>query len=188
MTTDRDNFFDNLGKNADPYDDDRHDKNELIAARRAISRLAYEERTIKRAFKESGVKVSGWGRLVNECRANTGKDKLNFDWFNYAFTAFRASHGVLCGARIPKLHKITLADLFKPAGKNRLVRAIERSAPAAPFVFVFPVVRTMFVAHSRPTAPVEDSVALWIAQEPAVVVQPSWSYFQSIGAEWANRA
>lgn len=175
---DRDNFFESLGS----------DKGEHAEARRAVSQLAYEERTIKRAFKESGVRVNGWGRLVNECRAATGKDKLNFDWFNAAFPAFRAAHGVLCGARIPKLHEITFADLFKPAEKNRLVRAISRRAPDAPFVFVFPVVRTMFVAHSRSVAPVENSAAMWIACDPAILVQPSWSYFQAIGSEWAERS
>lgn len=185
---DRNDFFTGLGSDEGAYDDKKHgDENEFVAARRALNRLAYEERTIKRAFRECGVKVNGWGRIANECRAATGKDKLNFDWFNAAFPVFRGYQGSLSGARIPHLHEITVADLFKPTSKNRLYRSLMRALPNAPFVFVFPIVRTMFVAHSNAVDPVKDSVQLVFETDPTIYVQASWSYFAAVGNEWAVR-
>lgn len=135
----RDDFFNNLF----------NDNDQAADAIRAQRQLSYEERVIKRIFKECGIAVQGWGRYVNECRDVTGHTNLNFFWFNRSF-----NFPELCGQRIPKLHELTFADIFKPTGKNRLVRAVIKNLarqevdPMRPFVFVFPVVRSSFCAHN----------------------------------------
>jgi hypothetical protein len=175
---DRENFFDNL----------RNDSGEHDEALRAQRQLAYEERIIKRVFTECGVKISGWGFYANQCRRETGQDKLNFDWFNRAFPHFA---GWLCGRRIPGLHELTLLDLFKPPEKNRLLSAVRKNLARCnvdvgadgPFAFVFPVTRTFFVAHScAPREKSAERVLLSIGDN--VWVEPTKTFCASIGADW----
>lgn len=171
---DRDNFFENL----------RDDKGEHVEALRAQRQLAYEERVIKRVFSECGIKINGWGRYANRCREATGQDRLNFEWFNQAFRGFP---GVLGGKRIPGLHELTLLDLFKPAEKNRLVRAVKRGLNDvcdSNFVFVFPVTRTTFVAHDREPSSTDDRIVWSAFADPPLFVEPSKHFFKAIGTEW----
>lgn len=185
----RDEFFDNLFGESAP-------------AAEEIKRLrqqAYEERVIKYVFTECGVKPPSWGRLAMECRNATGQVKLHFDWFNSAYKFFPAR---LVGKRIPYIHKITLPELFKPATKNKLVRAITKRLadfeldPANDgYVFVFPLIRTKFCAHSllSPTADGTyvsnaDSRAQFVLQINGVKrpmrIEPLKSFCRGLGATW----
>lgn len=171
---DRENFFDNLKRENTPFD-------ELSREQR---QLAFEERCIKRVFRECGIKINGWGRFVNECREGTGHDRLNFQWFNYRFPTFP---GKLSGKRIPRLHELTMLDLFKPPEKNRLLRAVAKGLAdfcAVNFVFMFPVTRTMFVAYDREPNNTGDRVMWANITDPSMYVEPSKYFFQSIGSEW----
>lgn len=171
---DRENFFDNLR-------DDKGVHNEALRAQR---QLAYEERTIKRVFRECGIKINGWGRYANDCRESTGHDKLNFEWFNQRFRSFP---GVLSGKRLPRLHELTMLDLFKPAEKNRLAKTVMRGLAdfcATNFVFVFPVTRSMFVAHDREPSSTDDRVLWSIYADPPLFIEPTAGFFKAIGSEW----
>lgn len=173
---DRDQFFNNLF----------NDNGDAAEAIRMQRQLAFEERIVKRVFTECGIKVNSWGRLVNECRLETGIPRLNFQWFN-AKTRFPVR---LCGRRIPKLHELTFADLLKPADKNRLFKAIVKNLhrqevdAAQGFVFVFPVVRTMYCAHN--VSDTQSVGAHWtMATEQAILtIEPTKSFFGMIGSEW----
>jgi hypothetical protein len=173
---DRNQFFNNLF-------DDNGDAAEAIRAQR---QLAFEERIVKRAFSDSGVKVGSWGKLVKECQLETGLPKLNFRWFN-ANTRFPAR---LCGRRIPRLHELTIADLFKPAANNRLFKAITKNLhrqdvdDTKGFAFVFPVVRTMYCAHNL--TDIQSVGAHWtITTEDAILtVEPATALFKAIGPSW----
>ena len=171
---DRESFFDNL----------RNEKGVQNEALRFQRQLAYEERCIKRVFNECGIKINGWGRYANDCREMTGHDRLNFQWFNQRFRQFP---GVLGGKRIPRLHELTLLDLFKPQGKNRLVKTIARGLTdfcATNFVFMFPVTRTMFVAHQHEPSATDDRIVWSAFSNPALFVEPSKAFFKSTGADW----
>lgn len=171
---DRDSFFDNLRSENTARD-------ELIRAQR---QLGFEERCIKRVFSECGIKINGWGRFVNECREATGHDRLTFEWFNHRFPAFP---GLLCGKRIPRLHELTMLDLFKSAEKNRLIKAVMRGIAnrySANFVFMFPITRTMFVAHDSEPSAGNDRVVWAAYASPPLFVEPSKGFFQSIGESW----
>lgn len=172
---DRESFFDGLRNENDAHGE----------ALREQRQLAYEERCIKRVFRECGIKINGWGRYANQCREVTGRDKLNFEWFN---STFRAFPGTLCGKRIPQLHELTLLDLFKPSKNNRLIKKLMRGlgeSASFHFVFMFPVTRTMFVAHRNEdrNGPIERIV--WAAvTDDSLFVEPSTSFFAAIGTEW----
>jgi hypothetical protein len=157
--------------------------------RRQQRQLSYEERIIKRVFSECGIKINGWGRLANECRSQTAQDKLNFGWFNQAFRGFP---GRLCGRRIPKLHELTLQDLFKPTKSNRVARAVAKALAKDEvegadnrWMFVFPVVRTFFCAYNLdlevpgPTFSLRDDDG-----RLAVAMSPTKALFATIGKDW----
>jgi hypothetical protein len=122
----------------------------------------------------------------------TGHDKLNFSWFNSTYTDFPA---VLCGRRIPKLHELTLQDLFKSpvTGKNRLCQAISKNLyrqevdSTRSFIFVFPVVRTMFCAHNLSVDASGLTRITWNLQfeKMPMTVETTATVFQAVGAEWA---
>lgn len=176
---DRDQFFNNL------FDDN----GPAAEAAREQRQLAYEERIIKRLFTECGIKINGWGRLVNQCRDMTGHPRLNFQWFN-ATQRFPAH---LAGRRIPRLHELTAVDLFKPFSANRLCKAViknlQRQAvdETRPFVFVFPIVRKMYCAHNSESVTAETGIRWTARMEKALLsVEPSTSFFGGIGAEWWN--
>ena len=183
---DRDQFFGELfneqGANAD--------------AIRAQQQLSFEERVIKRVFTECGAKQTSWGRLVNECRNATVQQNLNFNWFN---STYRRFPGVLCGKRIPRLHELTMLDIFKNPGKvkNRLAAAVANNLHKQevdsdrPFVFLFPVTRTMFCAHNIDTETGEYPRIQWRAtfrpmNNLVLLVEPTISLFQTIGADWVE--
>lgn len=174
---DRDSFFDNLRSENTVRD-------ELIRAQR---QLAYEERVIKRVFSECGIKINGWGRFVNECREVTGHDRLNFQWFNNRFRGFPR----LAARRIPRLHELTMHDLFKPLERNRLLKAVVKALHRAElsidtrFIFVFPVVRMSFCAHNVPTASPGPALDMRDGDGKLhMTVEPTKSFFQGFGSSW----
>jgi hypothetical protein len=179
---DRDQFFGNL------FDEN----SENAEAVRLQRQLAFEERIIKRVFNECGIKRLGWGKLANECRDMTGHDKLNFNWFNSVYLHFPA---VLCGRRIPKLHELTLGDLFKnpTAGRNRLCQAVSKNLnrqevdTGSNFIFVFPVVRTMFCAHNLNIDAGDGPRVSWHMQfeKMTMTVETTVTLFQALGPEWS---
>lgn len=183
---DRDQFFGELfnegGENADAIREQRQ--------------LAFEERIIKRVFNECGAKRATWGKLVNDCRDMTGQQRLNFNWFNATYRRFP---GVLCGRRIPRLHELTLLDIFKNPGKvkNRLSAAILNSLhrqevdPEKGFVFLFPVTRTMFCAHNIGTDDGEYPRIQWRASfrpmnDVELLIEPTVSFFRTLGHDWVD--
>lgn len=163
--------------------------------------LSFEERIIKRVFNECGAKRAMWGRLVNQCREMTGHHKLNFNWFNATYRQFP---GILCGKRIPRLHELTIVDLFKnPDKSNRLAKAIAKNLQrveidcARNFIFVFPIVRTMFCAHNLELERGPDmSCVQWRvdlrregnvpAAATRLIVEPTTTLFRAIGTEWCE--
>ena len=173
---DRESFFENL----------RDDNGTHAEAIRAQRQLAYEERCIKRVFAECGIKVNGWGRYANRCREATGQDRLNFEWFNQEFRHFP---GALSGKRIPRLHELTFLDLFRPTDKNRLVKAVMRGLrdfSATNFVFMFPVTRTMFVAHDREPSSTDGRIVWSAFADPPLFIEPSKHFFKAIGSDWLD--
>lgn len=174
---DRDSFFNNLRNDGGGPGDDL----------RALRQLAFEERTIKRVVSECGIRISGWGRLAIECSDMTGQPKLNFEWFNRAFNF----PGTLCGARIPKLHELQLVDLFQPAAKNRLLKAIARNLQRSgidetqQFAFVFPITRRMFVAHNF-SGVIRGSGVRWLlrTRSATLAVEPTVSFCAALGGDW----
>ena len=132
---------------------------------RAQQQLSFEERVIKRVFTECGAKQTSWGRLVNECRNATGQQNL----------------------------------IFKNPGKvkNRLAAAVANNLHKQevdsdrPFVFLFPVTRTMFCAHNIDTETGEYPRIQWRAtfrpmNNLVLLVEPTISLFQTIGADWVE--
>lgn len=185
----RDDFFNNIFANNTPEAD----------AIRAQRQLAYEERIIKRVFTECGAAPGSWGALANQCRRESHEDKLNFRWFN---SAYRSFPGYLCGKRIPFMHDISLPDLFKPVGKNRLVKAVSKALAAlsvdpetTSYVLVFPVIKTQFCAHTVASVayePVNDNNRMqFCIQAPAGIkarplfVEPLKTFCAAIGNQWA---
>lgn len=188
MTDDRDQFFDAI---FGPRDE-------------SFSRLAYENRTVKRAINECGIKPRSWGKLVNMCRDETGQPFFSFDWFNSFFREFPA---VLCGKRIGYcgtkpdengvrkkvcMYQLTLADVLRPQN-NMLVRAISSALDdggvdtAKPFVFVFPLVKKMFCAHNLALDSYDmPTRAQWVFRHEGstLIVEPSNTLFQAIGGDW----
>ena len=173
---DPDQFFSRL------FDDDS-DKAQAIREQRQLS---FEERIIKRAFTESGIKIGSWGKLVNECRHITGQPKLNFKWFNSEFR-FPVP---LCGRRIPKLHELTLPDLLRPAKQNRLFKAVITALrkldldTTRGFAFMFPVTRKMFCAHTTQLEPVPGPRWTITGEKNILTIEPTATFFQSVGPTW----
>lgn len=185
----RDEFFDNLFNESTPAAEDI----------KALRQLAYEERVIKRVFTECGVRPQSWGRIANQSRDLTGENKINFKWFNAAYGgAFPAR---LCGKRIPYLHQLRLADLYKPVKQNRLVKAIlkalatlEIDPTAASFMFVFPLIKTPFCAHTMRGAGYEDppdtdmraQFLFRVSGQRHLFIEPLKTACRAIGTEWYN--
>lgn len=158
---------------------------EYLEALRAQRQLAYEDRIVKRLFRECGIKIRSMGKLVNECKEMTGQHYLSFGWFN-SQASFPAT---LCGRRIPGLHELTLAEILKPASKNRLFKAVVKNLhrqeidETEPYVFVFPVVRTMFCAHSMSVDLGGSRVSIG-AEGSVIVVEPLDNLCRSLGNSW----
>ena len=180
----REDFFDNLFSDTAPAAEDL----------KRIRQLAYEERVIKRIFTECGAAPSSWGKLAVACRQATDSTKLHFGWFNAAY----AFPGKVCGNRIPYIHKITLPDLFKPVNKNRLLRSISKQlaefeiVPTRdPYVFVFPLIKTAFCAHSLVTAghePINEPRSQMLFKLPGnnrpLFIEPLKQLCKAIGNQW----
>lgn len=186
MSDDRGNFFDSIFNQED------------------FRQRGYENRTVRRAINECGVKPRSWGRLVNLCRDQTGEPYFSFDWFNDFFPSFP---GRLCGKRIGycgtkrddngakqklSLYQLTLAELLRPDG-NMLVRAISKGLhdggvdSSRPFIFVFPVVRRMFCAHNLSVDSYETQTRvqwMFLHDGSQMVVEPTKTLFQAIGNDW----
>lgn len=195
---DRDQFFSNL------FDDN----NPRAGASREQAQRSFEGRIVRRVFSECGVKRVVWGRLVNDCRDQTGEPELTFAWFNSAFPKFPArllgKRISYCGRRTGAdgasaplyLYQLEFAEIFKP--KNNLVlRTLSRALHSAehdldvPYVFVFPIVRRMFCAHNlhlsaNPTLDVPR--IQWIMQAAetgtTMTIEPTASLFAAIGDDW----
>lgn len=178
----RDQFFSNVFKDGDAA--------EASSVRRQLS---FEERVIKRAFRECGVSVPQWGRYVLHCRSVTGEDGLNFNWFNRTFP-FPA---MLCGKRIygsrrgRKIFEMTARDLLLPPAKNKLLRLISRTIEQQGieaddrFIFVFPIVQKMFCAHNFTDLPdmTRSRLTYRFAREEWHI-EPTDTVFSAIGADW----
>lgn len=76
-------------------------------------RLALETRVIKRIWDFANIRPPSLKAATEECRLETGKEALNFDWFNdkYNFPA------TLVAAKIPWVHEVTVGDLAGPVKK-----------------------------------------------------------------------
>lgn len=185
----RDDFFRNIfGENSPSAE-----------AIRAQRQLAYEERIIKRILTECGAAPGSWGALVNQCRRESHEDKLNFRWFNDNYRQFP---GRLIGKRVPFLHQVTLPELFRPVGKNKLTRAIGRVLGTAeidphktPFVLVFPVVKTQFCAYNMIRIGQEyvpETQRLQFCMYPELTgnrplfIEPLKTFCKAIGNQWAQ--
>lgn len=165
---------------------------------RQMRQYAYEERVIKRVFAGSGVTPrGGWGYFVNQSREMIGVPKLSFQWFNQVFSF----PGVLCGARLKYLHKLTLTDMIKQPHRNQIVKRVGKhlykqdiNIQRQKFVFCFPVVRTLFCAHNlRSQSPDSWDKPSWrfqIATYAAgnwLFVEPLAGFCQGVPAsEWFN--
>lgn len=181
----REEFFENLFNDGAPAAEDL----------KRIRQLAYEERVIKRVFTECGAAPSSWGKIAVACRNATDSTKLHFDWFNSAYSF----PGTLCGSRIPYIHKITLPELFKPTNKNRLIKALSKQLAARDlhatrdsYVFVFPLIKTAFCAHSLSSAGYEaineprSQVLFKIPGERRpLFIEPLKQLCKAIGNQWA---
>ena len=179
----RDQFFSNL------FDEN----SEQAAASREQKQFAFEERVIKRVFRECGIKVPAWGRLARDCQDVTGQANLNFRWFNssFRFPAMLCGRGIYTGRRGPKLYELTNRDIMKPPEKNRVFKVLSRVLREQGisdddfFVFVFPVVQTMFCAHNLSQIEGTPGTRL-VLQQPneAVYIESTDTLFSAIGTEW----
>ena len=182
----RDDFFNNMFNESAPDAEDL----------KRLRQLAYEERIIKRVFTECGAAPNSWGKLAVACRQATDSTKLHFSWFNSAYSF----PGKLCGRRIPFIHKITLPELFKPTNKNRLVKAVSKQLAEYeldpvrdPVVFVFPLIKTSFCAHSlmgAGTTAVDDVRLQFVISQPGgkrpLFIEPLGQLCKAIGNDWAT--
>lgn len=180
---DRDQFFSHIfDENSDAAEASREQK-----------QLAFEERVIKRLFRECGIKIVSWGRLVNECREISGQPVLNFRWFNSSFK-FPA---VLCGKRLytgrrgPALADLVLRDLLKPPDKNRAAKLISRVIADQGvndddfFVFVFPVAHKMFCAHNMSQVDAATGTRLTVQTPKDIMhIEATDSLFRAVGTNW----
>ena len=118
---DRDQFFNNL------FDDDKFNYQQ-----------SYENRAVRRVITECGITPVSWGKLVNQCRDETGLPYFSFHWFNGFFPDFPAK---LCGKRIGwcgkildgsggykkvGLYELPLHEILRPKN-NLLLRSISNN-------------------------------------------------------------
>lgn len=169
---------------------------------------SFEHRAVKRVFSECGVKIRSMGQLVNLCKENTGHHEFSFSWFADEFPVFPAR---LSGKKITYVGKTTCETTGKKTNKylyqldfaeffrqnyNRLITALSRALHQqqvnreAPFIFLFPVVRTMFCAHNLDLPPVfnKDKPAIQLrfawAGGATLYIERSADLFAAIGNEW----
>lgn len=197
MSDDRQDFFDAVFN--DPSDD-------------AFPRVSFENRVIRRVFKECGVRINSMGRLVNICRAETGIPHFRFSWFNARYPDFPATligrRVGYCGRRSSAggatrekvgLYQLDVSDLMRPK-KNLFVRTIARALVAedlAPdfsdtFIFVFPLRRKMYCAHTlggpmrreHESSTDVQAVLNFFVGGRMLCVQPTEDVFAAIGPDW----
>lgn len=179
----RDQFFSNL------FDEN----SENAALSREQKQLAFEERVIKRVFRECGIKVNGWGRFAKDCQDVTGQANLNFKWFNssFRFPAMLCGRRVYAGRSGPKLYELTIRDLLKPPEKNRVLRILAKALQEQGigdddfFVFVFPVVQKMFCAHNLTNIDLAPGTRLTFQRPDELIhIEPTDMLFGAVGTSW----
>jgi hypothetical protein len=86
-----------------------------------------------------------------------------------------------------------MADLFKPAARNRLVKAVMKTLQRIDvdterqFVFVFPVTRTAFCAHNIELESTAIDRVVWRASNSTgatLFVEPLPMFCQQFGNQW----
>ena len=197
MSDDRQDFFDAVFNNSS---DD------------AFARVSFENRIVRRLFNECGVRINSMGRLVNLCRAETGVPQFRFSWFNARYPNFPATLAGrrigYCGKRSSSggatrekvgLYQLDISDLMRPKN-NLFIRALAKALVAedlAPdfsdtFIFVFPLRRKMYCAHTlgaglfEERASTENVHALlkFAVGGRTLCVQPTEDVFSAIGPDW----
>jgi hypothetical protein len=184
---DRDQFFNNL------FDDDKFNYQQ-----------SYENRAVRRVITECGITPVSWGKLVNQCRDETGLPYFSFHWFNGFFPDFPAK---LCGKRIGwcgkildgsggykkvGLYELPLHEILRPKN-NLLLRSISNNleqfevADDEKFVFLFSLARKMFCAHNLAVEADGSQPSIrWLFQHEgrSLTVEASASFFKALGSEW----
>ena len=184
---DRDQFFSGIF----------NENSEQAISARAQRQLAFEERVIKRVFRECCIRISSWGKLANDCREVTGQPNLNFQWFNSSFMFPEMLYGkrIYSGKRGPKLETLTLRDLLQPVDKNKAYKCIARALElheldeGSFFVFVFPVVQKMFCAHNltplvEARNPATRLTFVGENNDSLMYVEPTQTVFSAVGTSW----
>lgn len=182
---DRDDFFRGIQDEANPAADDI----------KRLRQMAYEERVIKRVITSCGVDTVSWGRLALLCREATDEKKLHFDWFNQQYGS--KFPGILAGKRIAYMHDITLPELFKPVGQNKLIRKLSKAFAEYEidplkdrYLFVFPLIKTQFCAHTITNLELPDleqNFQIWLnlaAANRPIIIEPLKNVCAAIGSEW----
>jgi hypothetical protein len=169
---------------------------------------SFENRAVKRVLSECGVKVRSMGQLVNMCKDATGHHEFTFSWFSDTFPAFPAQLGgkkityvgkQVCestGKKTNKyLYQIDVLDIFRQ-NYNKIVLALSRAMQqqqidrSRPFIFLFPVVKTMLCAHNLDVPPVfnkeKPHIQLRFSWEngTTLYIERSADLFAALGPEW----
>lgn len=197
MSDDRQDFFDAVFNNSS---DD------------AFPRVSFENRIVRRVFTECGVRINSMGRLVNLCRAETGVPHFRFSWFNARYPNFPATLAGrrigYCGKRSSDggatrekigLYQLDISDLMRPKN-NLFIRAMAKALVAEDlspdfsdtFIFVFPLRRKMFCAHTLGSSLFEERKAVenvhavlkFEVGGRTLCVQPTEDVFSAIGPDW----
>lgn len=195
MADHRDQFFDSLFSEGAEQTSHFH------------NHQSFEHRAVKRVLSECGVKVRSMGQLVNMCKEETGHHEFSFSWFMSTFPAFPAQ---LAGKKITYVGKQTCETTGKKTNKymyqldvldlfrqnyNKLITALSRAmykqgvAQDSPFVFLFPVVRTMFCAHNMdlPAELINDKPRIQLSfqtPETTIRIERSATLLAAVGNSW----
>jgi hypothetical protein len=86
-------------------------------------RLALEERVIKRIWDQHGCRPANLGAQVRDCKQQTGKDTLNFEWFHNTYPRFPVMLGA---AKIDWTQNIQVGDLFGAFTKLSFFKEYEK--------------------------------------------------------------
>lgn len=87
------------------------------------SRLALEQRVIKRIWDFANNRPPRLAEVVQECKLETGKATLNFAWFHDHYPEFPVRLGA---AKIPWIHEVSVGDLFGPFTKLPFFKHYEK--------------------------------------------------------------
>ena len=138
-------------------------KAELIARRQAERETAYEERIIKRILTSSNLSESG-KILAARAKEATGKYKLTFEWFYSEHSDFPVW---IATKRIPYVHQLTVAELFKGFLSTKIMEAFEEAQDEKPFpekytalVFEWPGIGQMALHDGFVNLSIDNSVKI----------------------------